>query len=467
MTDRKHPSPEEDSPAADLPVTDDLLPGESEEGSGPDPAEDDLPPESGSLSNEDTAPAGSPDEDAGSPAPRKKWESAILSTSSGSVKGKGGRSPDKSGGTKKSGKSGSSTALTCVIIVLAVLLVAAIVFICYILFWRDKPKDDTPLDSSATSEDLLAEIPPDPATQALYDTPVLTIGDITFDYETYRYFFLSGVDNLVSQNGDGYLETSEGAGELAELREDILDELKRRAAVMTLAKEKGIELTDEKTKEIDDSLADVQDQMHMAYGTSMTNMLSTYNMTMAFYREEMLYGELENELYTALTASEGGMVDYSDETVNAYAEGFFHVEHILYGYNDGLSPEEARAKAEETLATLTAIEDIDERKTKFDELMTGSNDYQQDGNNFYYYRHGEMNPDFEAAVDALGENELSSVVETSFGYHVILRLPLDMEFFRDSVYPSYAYNDLLDQEKQNLTVSATEFYDTLTPQTAK
>lgn len=78
-----------------------------------------------------------------------------------------------------------------------------------------------------------------------------------------------------------------------------------------------------------------------------------------------------------------------------------------------------------------------------------------------------MDKTFEDAVDALGENEISGVVKTDFGYHVILRLPLDMEFFTENVYPSYKYTEMHETCEETLTVTTTDFYDTITPETAK
>lgn len=370
--------------------------------------------------------------------------------------------------TKRTG----SSALTVVIIVLAVLLVGAIGFICYMLFGGGLNKDgngdgDKDKISAATSGAPLEETPPDAETQALYDTVVMKIGDFEFDYETYRYYFLSGMKDYDGGNR-AYWKTSEGASSLATLRKDIQKELLRLASVQTLAAKKGIALTDEKKKEIDDALANVAVQMQAAYGTTMTAMLSSYNMTMNFYKEHALYQELESELYKALTEKESGSVDYSSGAVTEYAKDFFQVKHILYGYNDSLPDEEAKAKAEAAVNVLNGIKNQEERFNKFDELIkSDSNDYQEEGDNFYYYRHGEMDKTFEDAVDALGENEISGVVKTDFGYHVILRLPLDMEFFTENVYPSYKYTEMLEACEETLTVTTTDFYDTITPETAK
>jgi len=45
----------------------------------------------------------------------------------------------------------------------------------------------------------------------------------------------------------------------------------------------------------------------------------------------------------------------------------------------------------------------------------------------YVFTEGEMVPEFYEGTIALSENEVSEVIESSFGYHIIKRLPLDVE----------------------------------------
>ena len=75
---------------------------------------------------------------------------------------------------------------------------------------------------------------------------------------------------------------------------------------------------------------------------------------------------------------------------------------------------------------LRAVEDPEERaaafKAKMNELSEdpGKENY-PDG---YVFKPGAMVAEFENAVLSLEDYEISDVVETSYGYHVIMRLPL-------------------------------------------
>lgn len=71
----------------------------------------------------------------------------------------------------------------------------------------------------------------------------------------------------------------------------------------------------------------------------------------------------------------------------------------------------------------------DQVEAKFDEYMgslsedTGLTMFP----NGYLFVHGEMVTEFEEAVLGVGENELTDVVETSYGYHLIYRLPVSYD----------------------------------------
>ena len=97
---------------------------------------------------------------------------------------------------------------------------------------------------------------------------------------------------------------------------------------------------------------------------------------------------------------------------------------------------EKRARIDDMLAQLRAAEDP---IALFDQLM---NEYSEDGRDAdgnlgypdgYTTVKGQMVAEFENAALALKDGEISDVVESEFGYHIILRLPLDPADYRESM----------------------------------
>lgn len=127
----------------------------------------------------------------------------------------------------------------------------------------------------------------------------------------------------------------------------------------------------------------------------------------------------------------------------------YRVKHILVKtVNDSMNPlpedqlAEKKAQAEDLLAQLQAASDL---PAKFDELM---NEYSEDrgpdgslnGADGYLAAPGDMVAEFEAASKALAEGGLSGIVESTYGYHIILRLPTDVTAEELDVHPEYAEN---------------------------
>ena len=135
------------------------------------------------------------------------------------------------------------------------------------------------------------------------------------------------------------------------------------------------------------------------------------------------------------TYGENGAKVTDDEAV-AYLEekGYVSAGHILLmtiDPNTGDKLEEAavaekKLKAEGIAEELRAIADPEQREKRFLELKA---ELCEDGGkiaypNGYTYTPGTMVTEFESAVNALEPFEVSDPVESAYGYHVIMRLPL-------------------------------------------
>ena len=146
---------------------------------------------------------------------------------------------------------------------------------------------------------------------------------------------------------------------------------------------------------------------------------------------------LYNAGFTAEYGENGDKI--SDKEAVQYLEdnGYLSANHILLmtidpSTRESLTDEEIAEKkmeAEKIADELSAIKDRDELAKRFAELKdeycedTGKTAY-PDG---YVFTEGTMVSEFEDTVKSLKAGEVSGVVESSYGYHIIMRLADDAD----------------------------------------
>jgi len=174
--------------------------------------------------------------------------------------------------------------------------------------------------------------------------------------------------------------------------------------------------------------------------------MTDFELYRALVESSYLEAQLQEHLF-----GEGGEMEPTDAEILAFATdtlGYYGAKHILlstvsdseYIYDEAGNPtgyaplDEATVKekkelADELAAKLRAASDP---AALFDSLM---NEYCEDPGlaaypNGYIAYPGQMVEPFEKAALALKDGEISGVVESDFGYHIIMRTPLDPEDFR-------------------------------------
>jgi parvulin-like peptidyl-prolyl isomerase len=102
--------------------------------------------------------------------------------------------------------------------------------------------------------------------------------------------------------------------------------------------------------------------------------------------------------------------------------GTIRASHILFAYQGSGVPgatrtkEQALKSAQEILARAKAGEDFGELANTYSDDGGG-----QGGGDLGFFRKGQMVRPFEEAAFALRPGQISDIVETQFGYHIILR----------------------------------------------
>jgi len=133
--------------------------------------------------------------------------------------------------------------------------------------------------------------------------------------------------------------------------------------------------------------------------------------------------------------------DIADDVVAEYAESndFMRAQHILLAFlrtEDGYSLQEIddnkadlRAQMEGILESLIERKEDDNFFEFFEELMW---EYSEDPGRFssptgYLFQPNDMVEAFSLACAALEPGQISNIVVTSYGYHILLRLPVDFD----------------------------------------
>ncbi len=130
---------------------------------------------------------------------------------------------------------------------------------------------------------------------------------------------------------------------------------------------------------------------------------------MELYKTETIYNKIKDDF----DANRDKYIKDEEEMEKYMDDENVCVKHILIK-NDSTKYENPKATAEEVLQKAKAGED-------FDKLVAEYNEDPGAKESGYSFGHGEMVPEFEAASFDLDYGEISDIVETSYGYHIIKR----------------------------------------------
>lgn len=250
------------------------------------------------------------------------------------------------------------------------------------------------------------------------------------------------------------------------------------AAIEKFAEEYDLKLSDDEKAEIED---EINKQVETKYGE-----VSEANRA-AFFEEMGVSEEMFNRLaglnylyqngYVEVYGEKGEKVT-DEEAVNWLEENkYMYASHILlatmdFGTMEELGENEKAEKkelADSIAKELQAITDNGKLVERFKELKkeycedTGKETY-PDG---YVFTDGKMVEEFENGCKELDEYQVSDPILSTYGYHVILRLPLNADAVMEyseageplsvrQKYANTAYGKLMDEYNENLEIEKTD-----------
>ncbi len=181
----------------------------------------------------------------------------------------------------------------------------------------------------------------------------------------------------------------------------------------------------------------------------------TYGVSKAGIKEIVRKQMLKEKYINRVVSKENGYTPTSSQLMDIFKKDYLKAQHILVMTTDQetgapLSEEEISDKekqAQNLLRRAKAGADFSELMAEHSE-DPGKTTYPLG----YVFTEGEMVTEFYDAAKALEENEISDIVRTSYGFHIIKRLPLsdnDIEEKASTIATAYE-NDYITRKSEEL-----------------
>jgi hypothetical protein len=316
---------------------------------------------------------------------------------------------------------------------------------------RDVTDTATPTDADASPSPTAEMKDYDYALEKYnVDDVVMTVNGLDVTWGEYFYWLVYSITMVENYYGEITDWNAACAFDETMTYKDYVQQAATDAVVQYRAMEYNAQAMDVTLDEEDQAALDeIWNQSRDTYAEGDDAAFEEYLASIYLDKDLFYYMNGITQLYTKVFEKQYGVggENLSDEDTDAYvqAAGYMRAKHILLSTKaeDGttdLSEEEKaekKATAEEVFSQLKACTDTESLLTKFDELSAeynedpGASSY-PDG---YTFVEGSMVQEFYDAAASLGENQMyDGIVESDYGYHIILRLPLDYDMVID---PSY------------------------------
>ncbi len=234
----------------------------------------------------------------------------------------------------------------------------------------EAPPAETPVVTPSSAGELAALVNGQPIVMEEYEKQVAQVE---------AFFAQEGLD----------LESAEGRERLAQARRQVLEQMIDQELIRQAAAAMGVSISE---SQLESSLQEIIDQSggQDRFDQSLQAMGNTYD----DFRQMLLDQLLSEGVYGAVTAS-----------ISSTAEQV-HARHILVA---------TRERAEEVLARLQAGEDFSYLAREYSEDISS----RETGGDVGFFPRGIMPPEVEEVAFTAQVGEVSGVIESLFGFHII------------------------------------------------
>lgn len=291
---------------------------------------------------------------------------------------------------------------------------------------------------------------------------VMKAGDIDITAGYYLFWLGRELNNMnmfyqqYGQTLDLGSEFSEGKTVAQYLQTSAEQMVRTYTAIEVQSKEKGVKLSEAQEKQLEEYVSSLEPTAVSYYGTTLEDQRTTY-------AQNLLHDALNDYLKEngELAVTEDGMADYVKE------KGYYNCRYILFQVEENAdestddkeqkkkaadSDKEQKKKAQAAYDELSKLEG-DAQLEKFKEYQKENPD--GNTNEFGFDATTSIDEGFRAKVQSLKEGELGMTDKTSFGYFVLLRLPVDTSSL-EQTYLEERFNTMLTEWTDALDLQETE-----------
>lgn len=335
------------------------------------------------------------------------------------------------------------------------------------------------------------------------DLIMCTVAGRDIDFDMYRYYYYY-VLNIYAQNYNITPETLASSEEMFNLfKNHVLDQIKQDFVAFQLAEQYDIKLDEEDQKAIDDKI----NEFKLKYGSEeeFNEVLKSACLTPELYKKMMEHSQLYQKVENTLLVSGGKLATPKDEFKKIVQDPakYSRVIHILIpyycqaeikdetvkteyesyslyqkgnakqnAYNDLAEEDKEKVKeaskklAEEVLAKAKNGDDFEQLMKEYgwdpgmESMPTG----------YYVNQDTSFVQEFKDTCFKLKENEISNLVESaSYGWFIIKRLPVDMEYVEKNIdslindYDMPRINKLYTDMIEKMEVKKNDYLDKMKP----
>ena len=332
------------------------------------------------------------------------------------------------------------------------------------------------------------------------DLVMLSVDGIDIDFDTFRYYYYY----VLSVYGLTPETVTEDV--FPDVLQNTVNQLKQEYVTLKIAKEEKIELDDEDNKTVEDDINTIKGQYESEedFLESMKNYYLTYDVLKSMEEMNVLYQKIYASVLT-----HGGKYAVTKKEFKKIIQDkdqYARIKHILIPYSSQAELDDETAKAFDSydLSTKNGIKEQvysqlddaakekckEEAKKIADEVLQKAHDGEdfdklikeygwdpgmeaETSKDGYYVRpESSFIKEFREEAFRLKENEISDtlVENTSYGYFILQRLPIDMDYVEknwDTITEDYDkanIKDLYNKLMEEMDVKLSDTYNKLTYQ---